>query len=59
MGTMFCERAALECDFKYYAVQYFVGDRALDRALFALLLSSIVDSVAAASVDESYQTDLH
>lgn len=59
MGTMFDERAALECDFKYYAVQYFVGDRALDRVLFALLLSSIADSAAAASVDESYQTDLH
>lgn len=37
-------------------MQYFVGDCALDRVLFALLLSSIPDS-AAASVDESYQTN--
>lgn len=59
MGTMFCERAALECDFKYYAVQYFVGDRAPDRALSALLLSSIAVSAAAASVDESYQKQIY
>lgn len=59
MGTMFCERAALECDLKYYAVQYFVGDRAPDRALFALLLNSIAVSAAAAGVDESYQKQIY
>lgn len=55
-GQCWRERAALECDFKYFAVQYFVGDCALDRVLLALQFSSITDS-AAASVDQSYQTN--
>lgn len=50
------ERAALECDFKYYAVQYFVGDCALDRVLFLLPPGFVADS-AAANVGESYQTN--